>query len=152
MEMVRALLDSMIFDEIVADAQFKADVLKAIGAGDLVIVTTHIQQDQLASIPDQAKRVAIASIPRTALPTGAVVWDSSRWDEAKFDDGVGPVKLGQIFRGNVRDIPDALIATTLDSADVLVTEDKKLAKRVAVASPKLHWSLSQFKAFVGSKV
>jgi hypothetical protein len=55
-EMMRVLLDSMIFDAIVADAQFKADVLNVISAGDLLIVSTHVQEDQLSKIPDQAKR------------------------------------------------------------------------------------------------
>jgi hypothetical protein len=73
-EMVRALLDSMIFDAILADPQLKAGVLKVISTGDLVIVSTHVQEDQLANIPNQTKRDAIASIPRTKLPTGAAVW------------------------------------------------------------------------------
>jgi hypothetical protein len=94
----------------------------------------------------------IAPIPRTEVATGAAVWDYSKWDKAKFDDGAGPVTLGQVFHGNLKDIPDALIATTLDAADVLVTEDKRLRNRVATVSPKLHWSLSQFETFVRSKM
>jgi hypothetical protein len=35
--MMRALLDIMIFDEIVANKYLKADVLKLIGTGELVI-------------------------------------------------------------------------------------------------------------------
>jgi hypothetical protein len=68
-----ALLDTMILGKVVADQSLKA------------VLSTHIQEDQIRRIPDQAKRDEISGIPRTASPTGAAVWDYSNWDEAKFD-------------------------------------------------------------------
>ena len=126
--MMRALLDTMIFDKIVADQSLKADVLKVVGFGEVV---SRRQEDQIGRIPDQTMRDKISGIPRTVIATGAAVWDNSNWDEAKFDEGIGPATVDDVFRGNPRDIPDALVAATLD-ADVLVTEDKDLRKRVEV--------------------
>ena len=150
--MMRALLDTMIFDEIVADQSLKADVLKVVGFGEVVILSTHLQEDQIGRIPDQTMRDEISVIPRTVIATGAAVWDHSNWDEAKFDEGIGPATVDDVFRGNPRDIPDALVAATLSDADVLVTEDKDLRKRVEVKARGRVWSFEQFSAFVKSKV
>ena len=150
--MMRALLDTMIFDEIVADQSLKADVLKVVGFGEVVILSTHLQEDQIGRIPDQTMRDEISVIPRTVIATGAAVWDHSNWDEAKFDEGIGPATVEDAFRGNPRDIPDALVAATLSDADVLVTEDKDLRERVEVKARGRVWSFEQFSAFVKSKV
>ena len=127
--MMRALLDTMIFGKIVADQSLKAGVLKVVGFGEVV---SRRQEDQIGRIPDQTMRDKISGIPRTVIATGAAVWDNSNWDEAKFDEGIGPATVEDAFRGNPRDIPDALVAATLSDADVLVTEDKDLRKRVEV--------------------
>src|SRR6516162_1232670 len=141
--MMRALLDTMIFDKIVADQSLKADVLKVVGFGEVVILSTHVQEDQIGRIPDQTMRDEISVIPRTVIATGAAVWDHSNWDEAKFDEGIGPATVEDAFRGNPRDIPDALVAATLSDADVLVTEDKDLRKRVEVKARGRVWSFEQ---------
>jgi hypothetical protein len=150
--MMRALLDTMIFDEIVANTYLKADVLKLIGTGELVILSTHVQEDQLARILDETKSDEIATIPRIVIATGAAVWDYSKWDGARFDDGAGPVTVGDVFRGNPKDIPDALIGATLSDVDVLVTEDEDLRTRAGAKAGNRVWSFDQFRAFVESKV
>jgi hypothetical protein len=49
----------MIFDKVVADQSLTADVLKVASFGKLVILSTHVQEDQI--------------VPRTVIPTGAAV-------------------------------------------------------------------------------
>jgi hypothetical protein len=105
---------------------------------------THVQEEQIGRIPDQTRRDKISGIPRTVIPTGAVVWGYSNWDESKFDQGAGPATVEDVFGGDPRDVPDALIAATLSDADVLVTEDKHLRKRVEVKAPGRVWSFEDF--------
>ena len=126
---MRAIFDTMIFDKIIADDAFRGDVLNLVTSGQLVILTTHVQEAQIAQIKDATKREAIAAIPRTIIPTGGAVWDYSVWDASRYDSGAGPVKIEDVFRGNLKDIPDALIGATLSDADILVTEDRSFRNR-----------------------
>jgi hypothetical protein len=126
---MRALLDTMIFDKIIADDALRGDVLSLIAAEQLIILTTHIQEDQIAQIKDSAKCEAINTIRRTTIPTGAAVYDHSKYDASEYGSGAGPVKIEDVFRGNPKDIPDALIGATLSHADVLVTDDRTFRNR-----------------------
>ncbi len=148
---MRVLLDTMIFDEIIADRVLKRDVLEIVATGGLALLTTHVQEQQIARIPDNAKREAINEIRRTVISTGAAVWDHSAWDGAKCDDGQEPVKITDIFRGNPKDIEDALIGATLSDADVLVTQDKDLRTRARTKAGDRVWSIDDFRMFVWRK-
>jgi len=56
---MRFMLDTMIFTHIVGDAAFATVVRDGARSGSVTIVTTHIQEDQIADIRDGEKREAI---------------------------------------------------------------------------------------------
>src|SRR5215218_6101247 len=121
--MLVAMVDSMIFDSLVAGGDTAEAVLGAIRDGRLKLRTTHVQEDQLAAILDEAKRSAIAAIPREVVPSSVFVLGVSRLGEARLGAGDD---YEAIRRGS-KDIEDAIIAATaVSEADVLVTEDKRL--------------------------
>ncbi|CAA9491118.1 MAG: hypothetical protein AVDCRST_MAG69-1353, partial [uncultured Solirubrobacteraceae bacterium] len=49
-----AMIDTMVFDALQADPPGREAVLSAIRAGRLRLVTTHVQERQLADIRDPA--------------------------------------------------------------------------------------------------
>lgn len=66
---MRFMLDTMIFTYVVDDAAFAKVVRDAADCGSITIITTHVQEDQIAEIPDEEKREAISLIARTVVPT-----------------------------------------------------------------------------------
>ncbi len=140
---MRAMIDSMIFDRIAGTPGMSEHIETLITAGDLTILTTHLQEDELAKIPDDAKREAIARLPREQIPTYGMALDDSRLDMARLSEGEG---IEEIRRGNVKNTEDSLIAATADvDADILVTEDSTFTKRAGVAFPKLKvWKFEHF--------
>ena len=148
---IRLMLDSNVHDEVIAVPGFADRLRVAIATGHIQIVTTHIQQDELARIPVPAKRAAALDVPGTVTATAGAVWDVSPWDQARWGEGQGEIKYTDIFKGNPRDIEDALIVITAASeADVLVTQEKgKLPKRILVTNTKLVvWDFEQLKRYV----
>jgi predicted nucleic acid-binding protein len=125
------MLDTMIFDRIVADPAFTDEVREAAGSGSITIVTTHIQEDQITAIRDDEKREAILRIPRSVVPTTGFAWDVSRLGMARLADDETNATLERIGQRHLPTVKDALIAASArDEADALVTEDKDLRKRV----------------------
>src|SRR5438067_3325308 len=83
---MRIMTDSNVFDFIVADPVLHARVEETSKHGDLVLLTTHVQEDELAAVGDTAKAMAIATIPRQRIPTMGFVLDVSRLDEARLSE------------------------------------------------------------------
>ncbi len=125
---MRAMADTNVFDFIAADVGLLQRVQQATAAGVLVVLTTHVQEDELAAITDLEKRVLIAQIPRTKIPTEGFVVDVSRLGEARLSEGT---TIEALRRGNwPRYTKDALIGATAQAdANVLVTNDETLTKR-----------------------
>jgi predicted nucleic acid-binding protein len=149
--MIRIMLDSNVHDEVIAVPGFVDRMRVAIATGHIEIVTTHIQKDELARIPDPFKRVATLDVPGTITSTAGAVWGVSRWDQARYGEGTSDIKYTDIFKGNSRDIEDALIAITAASeADVLVTQEKKtLVNRILVAGSKLAvWDFERLRRYI----
>jgi hypothetical protein len=78
------MIDTMIHDALVAHPEGKALLDRLTTPGEVALVTTHLQQDQLGGIPDDKKRNLATAIKAHKLPTVAAVWDVSRWDEAEW--------------------------------------------------------------------
>jgi len=128
---MRFMLDTMIFDHVVADAPFAEALRVAAEAGQITIVTTHVQEDQIAAIPDADKREAVLRIPRSVVPTTGFALDVSRLGMARFADEQTSATIERIGQRHPKNVKDALIAATAcDEADALVTEDKTLRKRI----------------------
>lgn len=148
--MIRIMLDSNVYDEVIAVPRFTDRLRAAIASGDIQIVTTHVQRDELSEIRDPVKLAATLDVPGTVTATAGAAWNVSQWDQARWDEGTGDIVYTDIFKSNPRDIEDALIAITAASeADVLVTQEKTLPKRIAATGSKLVvWNFDRLKRFV----
>jgi hypothetical protein len=128
---MKIMLDTMIYDKLVADSGNLQLLLKAIGEGKLALLATHIQRDQLSDIPVLEKRAQVLTIPTTSVPTSGAVFDLSKWDEATWGDAESDQAIECLGIGNPKHAPDALIAATAAGlVDWLVTEDRPLTNRV----------------------
>jgi hypothetical protein len=141
---MKAMLDSMIFDCLIADEAAAMLVRQAVTSGHLQILITHIQEDQHAAIPDAEKLAKLAEARRElnveVIATHGAVYGVSRYGRARYtDEGdrLGQV-LNQVQVGNTKHAPDALIAATAaGDVDVLVTEDGLLRRRMQRVCPEI---------------
>lgn len=149
--MIKFMLDSNIFDAVIAEADM-ADRLNALSEkGGLTLLTTHIQEDELAKIPDLKKRSAISKIRRTRVTTAGAVLDVSKLDMCTLGDGSeSGCGIGDIQSPSRNHVHDALIATTASrDVDVLVTQDQRFRSRIEQSKAKCQvWDFKQFKAYV----
>ncbi|MGA2392715.1 MAG: hypothetical protein ABSH03_05090 [Candidatus Lustribacter sp.] len=83
------------------------------------------------------------------IPTSAAIWDVSKFGQAKWGGGAGPVTVGDVLKGNPKDAEDALIAATASvEADVFVTNDGNLTNRVLACGSTLQvWDPARFIAY-----
>ena len=150
----RVMLDTNIFDELLADPGSQQVLNDLIKRNVIVILTTHVQADEIAATPDSraGHRVALqamyARLQMTEIATSGAVWDVSKWNRSRWGDGAGGLRIGDIMRSNPEDAEDALIAITADAnADVFVTaETKDLPKRIRARGTAL--KVLDFSAFV----
>lgn len=145
---MKFMLDSMVYDKIVAAPQMVERLNQLSKEGRVVVLCTHIQQDELACISDKRKRDAVAKIITKKVATSGGVWDVSKWDQFRWGDGSsGGVSVDDIRSPSKGHTEDALIATTAArDADVLVTDEKRLTNRMKVLKPPCKiWGFDQFK-------
>jgi hypothetical protein len=142
---VRATLDSNCFDPFL-EIDDAVDVLNDLTRrGLLVMITTHVQRDELAALdrnPERrAKLLAVYDqLVMTEVPTAGALFGVSQFGGAIFGDGgTGPLQIGDIMTTNPADAEDALIAITAAvHADILVTNEvKKLPKRIKRKTDRL---------------
>lgn len=123
--MRRAMVDTMVFDALSADERGRGVVLAAIRTARLQLVTTHVQEGQLADIVDAVRRKRLQRIPRVVVPSQAPVISVSRMGRPRL----APSPEADAIGHGLRHAADDVIATaTAAHADVLVTEDKRLAR------------------------
>jgi len=128
---MRFMLDTMIFDHIIADVPLAKAIGQAVEAGRITLVTTHIQEDQIAKISDEGKRDAISRIPRRVVSTTGLALGVSRLGMVEPADNATSAMMERIGRRHLRTVKDAPIAASArDKADAIVTEDKTLRKRI----------------------
>lgn len=103
---MRAMLDTMVFDALDADPDGLLAVRDAVRHRRLQLLSTPVQEAQLAAVPDPARRKRLQrAIPREAVPA-----------------------VGLVGAGGRHDADNAILDTTHARADVLVTEDRRLAE------------------------
>jgi len=125
------ILDTVIFNRLVEGRLSVEDL-----PSDGTFVATHIQKDELSRTGKTEKREQLLSkfsefIP-TLEPTASLVFDVSRWDQARWSDG----KLFQelktaldTLKKKPNNVQDALIAeVAIVDRCTLVTCDKNLAQ------------------------
>lgn len=118
------MIDTMVFDALHDDPAGLAAVLEAIRHDELHLLTTHVQEDQIAAIRDPARRKALQKLPRTVVPSAVAVDGVARTGRARVNPNS--------HYGRMRDIrhfQDSLIAdASAARADLLVTDDRRLAR------------------------
>ena len=153
--MMKFMLDTQIYDLIIAVPGLVDRINRLTAEGKITILCTHIQNDELADTPDEHKRAEVSRINRLQVTTAGAVYGISKSGGATSGDGSSSgISLDQIRSLSKRHTKDALVATTAGrDADVLVTEDKRLANRVSATSVSCEvWSFEQFKTYVAKFV
>lgn len=124
------MIDTMVFDALHADPPGREAVLAAIAAGRLRLVTTHVQERQLADIRDPVRRKALQRLPREVVPTSAPILAVARDGRPRM----APSPETRALRIGPRHVADHVIAEAARAhADLLVTEDRRLAEEATGA-------------------
>ena len=130
--MQKIMLDTNIYDKIITTSGMTERLNQLSKDGKITILCTHIQEDELANIPNEQKRKLIEEIIKIKVPTNGMVWDVSRWDEATFGNGssIG-FGIDDIRSPSKNHTGDSLIATTAArDAEIFVTDDIRLTNRM----------------------
>ena len=110
----------MVFDALHDDPDGRAAVLEAVRLGELALLTTHVQEDQVAAIRDAVRRKALQRLPRTVVPSSVTVDGVARTGQARVNANSHYARMR-----DVRHFQDSLIAdATAARADLLVTDDR----------------------------
>jgi predicted nucleic acid-binding protein len=123
----RYLIDSNIYDKLADDPEALALVEDLARRGVIVLLSTHIQEDEVARTPSSKRLAKLISVPVKKVPTYGIVLDVSRLDEARFSE---EEPFNALRGSNPDHAEDALIAATAEYEDAtLVTEDRRLVGR-----------------------
>ena len=124
----------------------------------LIIIGNHVVRDQLAATSDPARKAHLLAVydalPKRDVPTEGALWGISKWGESTWGDGGHTgISLTDAKTGGRGGHHDALIATTAAGhADVLVTNDSDLAKKIEPSQAVcLVWSFDDFLHFLSAK-
>lgn len=139
--MRRVVLDNCALDPLV-DLPGAFDVVKrAVEAGELELVATHILREEVARAPEEirAKKEAFIDLAKD-VPTGAFILEKSRLDQARPSDETEAIERLRSRNPGLKHANDALIASTSMYEDcALLTTDIRLGKRaVEVGKEVLH--------------
>ena len=110
------MVDTNAFDAIADDEVLRDLVVRAIAEKRLKLVTTPVQEEQLAAVPDPRRRKALRRLPREVVPVPDLPGDD----------------YAAVWAGQPKHVADAVIADAARaSCDVLVTHDRRLTERAA---------------------
>src|SRR5437764_869117 len=99
----------MIHDHLADDAVVLKLAKDLVERGIVVLLTTHIQHDEISRIPDAQRVERLLQVPVERVPTFGAVYGVSVYGEATYGE---PEAFESLHRGNPDDTEDALIATT----------------------------------------
>ena len=110
-----------------------------------MIFKRDVQEDEINRTSDLAKREALLDAYTklgTKVPTGAAISNVSKFGESKFGAGAGDVTADDVTTPARNHSEDALLAATAATeADVFVTEDDRLKRRIEAKNPRVQvWS------------
>ena len=135
------------------------EIVRAIGIAAehsrLIIIGNHVVRDQLATTRDLARKNHLLevydSLPKRDVATEGSMCGISAWGQSSWGDGAHTgISLSEARTGGRGGGHDALIATTAaGNADILVTDDAHLAKKVSRSSAVCSvWSFADFCQFL----
>jgi len=146
------MLDTQIYDLIVSTRGMVRLLNLLTDQGRLVILSTFVQENELASIRGEVKRREILRVKRTKVFSAAGMYGVTPYGEFPYgsDGSEAGLPVSRVVSLTGKHWQDALIACTASAeAEVLVTEDKRLHKRVADSSIRcLVWRFHQFKDYI----
>ena len=148
------MLDSNVYDKIVKTTGMLDRLNDLSAAGEIVILTMHVQEHQLAATPpkNEVKKAKIQKVKRTRVAPSAFLWGITPWGEAPWgsDGSEGGLSVFDVITPSGNDVEDALIASTASAeADVLVTEDARLRKRVLRRGIRCRvWTFKHLKDYI----
>lgn len=150
---MKVMLDTNVYDLLDLDTSTLEHVKRLVSDGKITILTTYVQRRELEQIPDPAKRARLLAIPTQEVHPRVALLGVGRIGEIECGSaGANGVRFDVIEQGNPKHTGDALIGVAAGRADVLVTNDKTLKKRVEFQATKLKvWSYEDFKAFIESQ-
>ena len=141
----RFVLDSNAYDHLVTSPARQIAFIHACLHGQIELLVTHIQHDELSKIPDEERRNAIAAIPFVITPTAGLIIGTSKVGLARFGDLDRIESIRSEFGNHTN---DALIAVTAyDNSAVLVTEERRLTNRSRAQDIEV-WDANQLIKFV----
>ena len=152
--MKRILFDNMVIDKILNTEGLLQSMLKAAQGGALLLLTAHIIRDKLAETPDDIHREQLLAVydalPKQRAATRGFVLGTSALGEGELVDDATAALLGRLKTSGRGGWHDALIAATAEGkADVLVTEDRDLVKKVKAVGLNCEiWNFEEFARFV----
>lgn len=139
---INSLVSTNLLDEIGAAAKQRR----------IAFVLSHVVRDQLVKTKDAGRRAQLLKVydvlPIIELPTSDFVLGISKLDHAEMKDSAAELEA---FTTNGRGkTQDALIgATAADKADVLVTDDDVLTKRVTAHAMRCEvWTFERLVHFL----
>ena len=154
LNIARFLLNSMVYDKLSVDRSSLENVIALCNAGRIEILQTHIQEDQLARTRDEGRRIRLLgvmhAIPASKVSTRGAAWGLSKWDRCRWSDASGG-HIDVADRKPAQHADALLVSTAASEADVFITEDKRLRKRVATLGLRLHvWTFDQFRDYLAA--
>jgi hypothetical protein len=135
----------MTLPKFIFDTKVFGKILKMNAPSDLLIgkhlyFATHIQKDELEALTNEKRRSQLMGIfhfvPQKLISTESAVFDVSRFDMAKYGDGIVYTHVYEELnkrkpKESENNSNDALIAeTAMKNGFLLVTEDKALKEVV----------------------
>lgn len=158
--MKRIAIDNNMID-VIAETPGLLEAIQAAGARQqLVIITTHVLEDEIERIPDQGRRTQLRAVydalPKKQVATADFVIGKSRLGMARLSDGHNyECYIGDGKKEN--HAFDALVVrTAIQEADVLVTAEhstrrNRLPRRLRRINPSFPiWDKKTFMAYVFS--
>ena len=127
--LLRVLLDTNAFDELARDDETVRRAETAVQNGELQLVVTHVQIDEVNKVPDAGKRQELQRLTVVGTCTAGAIYDVSKFDEATYASVEDATILDDVMLGNPNHAEDALILLTARRESTpLVTRDKRLTK------------------------
>jgi hypothetical protein len=81
----RFLLDTNVYDAILT-ADAVTAIVNACNSGQIELLMTHVQHEELLGIPDREKRIAIASVPFVMTHTYGLILGTSKLGLARLGE------------------------------------------------------------------
>lgn len=153
--MLRIAPDTDAINRIADSPEILKELQTAVCNSRLILISNHVVKDQLFATSDHERRNHLLrvydALPIREVKTSGGIWGISKWGESMWGDssltGLSINDARTPGRGGAH---DALIGiTAADNADVLVTDDAALRKKLITnKSACAVWSFSDLCKFL----